>query len=187
MLSRPSWIPQPWKNNSGCHFEVHNTIQFQPDPSRGLLVITSGKNITDGQDENIYASSLLDRGIINTSSYSFYLPENEIPFDHFSNLSKPNCSLLGSTNRVEISSYIFQIQLYRNNILHLVKSHWYAHHILKTKCYYKKECIVWSLLNYTIFLFCVQVVQLHRFNVLVQLKVQVTFRVTIFSRLYILF
>jgi len=58
------------KNISAVHFEVLNIIlQFQLNPSSGSLVIAAEKSCgrtdrqTDGQDKNIYASSLLGRGI----------------------------------------------------------------------------------------------------------------------------
>ena len=79
MLSWPSLIPQPPKNNSGLNFEVLNTVlHFQLNPSSGSSVITTGKNVTDRQMdgqtdrqvENIYASSPLGGGIITCLLYN---------------------------------------------------------------------------------------------------------------------
>ena len=53
MLSRPSWISLPRKNNSALHFEVLNKVlQFQLNPLRGSLDIAGEKTSrTDGQTD----------------------------------------------------------------------------------------------------------------------------------------
>jgi len=71
VVSRPSWIGQPRKNNSAVHFEVLSVIlQFQLNPSSVSLVITGEKTFrmdgrTDGQDRNIYASNTFLMEILN--------------------------------------------------------------------------------------------------------------------------
>ena len=84
VLSQPSWISRPRKNNSALYFEVLNKVpQFQINLARGSLVIAGEKNVADGRTDvltdrrtdgqtrrNIYASSPLGEGIMNAKIYN---------------------------------------------------------------------------------------------------------------------